>query len=135
MNSGPVVISSIGDDVHMEYAAIGDTTNLTARMQSLAEPGSILVSNNTYKLVREFFQFDYLGTQRIKGKDEPLDVYRLMETSEIKTKIKAAAVKGLSGFVGREPELKQLLNIFEKVRSGYRRTMQRTSEEVNTSIS
>jgi len=77
LNSGPVVVGSIGDDLRMDYTAIGDTTNLASRLESMAEPGSILVSGNTYKKVRQYFEFNPLGKTPVKGRGEPLEVYEL----------------------------------------------------------
>ena len=57
LNSGPVIVGSIGDDLRMDYTAVGDTTNLASRMESMAKPGTILVSGNTHRLVRDFFEF------------------------------------------------------------------------------
>lgn len=71
LNSGAVVVGSIGNDLRMDYTAIGDTTNLAARMQSLAKPGKILVTNETERLAREFFTFNSLGRLAVKGKEEP----------------------------------------------------------------
>ncbi|MBC2717770.1 MAG: AAA family ATPase [Desulfobacteraceae bacterium] len=78
LNSGPVIVGSIGDDLRMDYTAIGDTTNLAARMESMAEPGSILVSPITYKRISQQFDFRPLGEAKVKGKEEPIDVYELI---------------------------------------------------------
>ena len=79
LNSGPVIVGSIGDDLRMDYTAIGDTTNLAARMESMAEPGTILVSPITYKRVNQQFEFKPLGETEVKGKKEPLEVYVLIK--------------------------------------------------------
>ncbi|MBC2713832.1 MAG: AAA family ATPase [Desulfobacteraceae bacterium] len=78
LNSGPVIVGSIGDDLRMDYTAIGDTTNLAARMESMAKPGTILVSPITYKRVSQQFDFNPLGEAKVKGKEKPLDVYELV---------------------------------------------------------
>ena len=83
LNSGPVVVESIGDDLRMDYTADGDTTNLAVRMESLARPRTVLVSKNTYKLARDFFQFEPLGEVRVKGKEEPQVAYRLLQAGEV----------------------------------------------------
>jgi len=80
LNSGPVIVGSIGDDLRMDYTAIGDTTNLAARMESMAEPGTILVSPITYKRVSQQFEFKPLGETEVKGKKESLEVYVLIKT-------------------------------------------------------
>ena len=69
LNSGPVVVGSIGDDLRMDYTAMGDTTNLAARMESSAQPGGILVSKNIYRQTKEFFEFQPLGEIQVKGKE------------------------------------------------------------------
>ncbi len=106
LNSGPVVVGAIGDDLRMDYTAIGDTTNLAARMEQMANPETIQVSQNTHKRVNKDFRFEHLGKVKVKGKEKPLDVYRLI----------GKRVKSESGFnrqifsymVGREKELNTL---------------------------
>jgi class 3 adenylate cyclase len=78
LNSGQVVVGSIGDDLRMDYTAIGDTTNLAARMESIAEPGTIMISPNTYKQIRQYFIFEPIGEIKVKGKVEPMAVYKLI---------------------------------------------------------
>ena len=118
LNSGPVVVGSIGDDLRMDYTAIGDTTNLASRMEGLSTPGGILVSNDTYKLTREFFEFEALEPIKVKGKQEPVNAYKLIKASEIETRIEAATAKGLSRFVGRESATEKLLKLCKRVKSG-----------------
>jgi class 3 adenylate cyclase/tetratricopeptide (TPR) repeat protein/energy-coupling factor transporter ATP-binding protein EcfA2 len=118
LNSGPVVVGSIGDDLRMDYTAIGDTTNLASRMESTAKPGTILVSTHTHKLVKDFFKFESLGRVPVKGKEEPQEAYELLATSEVKTRIEAAAVSGLTKFVGRRREMEALQEALERTRSG-----------------
>lgn len=71
LNSGPVIVGAIGDDLRMDYTAVGDTTNLASRMEGLARPGSVVVSRNTHRLAREYFEFESLGRVEVKGKEEP----------------------------------------------------------------
>ena len=66
LNSGPVVVGSIGDDLRMDYTAVGDTTNLASRLESMARPGTSMVSGHTHKLAREFFEFESLGKVQVK---------------------------------------------------------------------
>ena len=68
LNTGLVVVGNIGSDMHVEYLAIGDTVNLAARMQSAAQPDSVLISASTQKLVRHLFELDYTGALTVKGK-------------------------------------------------------------------
>jgi class 3 adenylate cyclase/tetratricopeptide (TPR) repeat protein len=118
LNSGPVVVGSIGDDLRMDYTAQGDTANLAARMESCAEPGGILVSDNTYRLAREFFEFTPPVQCQVKGKQEPVETYRLIKPTEVETRIAASAAKGLTRFVGRTNHIKALKEAFDQVQSG-----------------
>ncbi len=119
LNSGQVVVGSIGDDLRMDYTAIGDTTNIAARMESMAKPGTILGTTYTHKLVRDFFEFGPLGKVQIKGREKELEAYELRKASEVGTRIEAAAAKGFTKFVGREEETLALKKAFDRVRSGY----------------
>ncbi len=118
LNSGPVIVGSIGDDLRMDYTAVGDTTNLASRLESMAGPSTILVSRNTHKLARDFFEFETLGKKVVKGKKEPVDAYKLLKASEVETRLEAAVVRGLTKFVGREGEMEALKKAFEKAQSG-----------------
>jgi class 3 adenylate cyclase len=118
LNSGPVVVGSIGDDLRMDYTAIGDTTNLASRMESMARPGGSMVSLNTYKIVKDFFNFEALGEVRVKGKEKSLEAYELKGVSEIETRIEAAVARGLTKFVGRKNSMPALKEALEKAASG-----------------
>lgn len=118
INSGPVVVGSIGDDLRMDYTAIGNTTNLASRMETLANPGNILVSTSTHKLTRDFFQFESIGSIRIKGLTTPQEAYRLIKTGDVGTRIAASVAKGLSPFVGRKNSMSALMDGYENARAG-----------------
>lgn len=118
VNSGPVVVGSIGDDLRMDYTAQGDTSNLASRMESLAEPGTVLISENTYRLVRDFFELESKGQLQVKGKEAPVEAYQLVRTGEVDTRIGASAAKGLTRFVGRNRELEAVKEAFTKAQSG-----------------
>jgi len=119
LNSGPVVVGSIGDDLRMDYTAIGDTTNLASRMQAMAKPGTILTSGHTFKLSQNYFQFEPLGKVQVKGKEKSQEAYELIRPSEVRTRIEAAAAKGLTKFVGRKKEMEALQEALEKSKSGF----------------
>ena len=119
LNSGPVIVGSIGNDLRMDYTVIGDTINLASRMENMAKPGTIFVSTDTYKMTRDFFKFTPLGKLKVKGKEEPTEAYELIEASGIQTRFEAAIAKGLTKFVGREKETEALKEAFEKAQSGY----------------
>ncbi len=118
LNSGAVVVGSVGDDLRMDYTAKGDTVNLAARMESSAGPGVIFVSKYLYRQAKEFFEFDPIGEICVKGKEEPVEAYRLVKPTEVETRIAASAARGLTTFVGRSREVGVLLEAFEKARSG-----------------
>lgn len=118
LNSGPVVVGTIGDDLRMDYTAQGDTSNLASRMETSAEPGSVLVSDHTYRLAREFFEFHPMGKVQVKGKQEPVEAYRLVRPTEVETRIAASAARGLTRFVGRKREIRTLKEAFAKAQSG-----------------
>ncbi len=119
LNSGPVIVGAIGDDLRMDYTAIGDTTNLSARMESIAKAGTILVSANTYKIAKDFFEFRSLGKVQAKGKKDLQEAFELIKTGEAETRIKASIAKGLTKFVGRKNSTATLNEAYEKVCSGF----------------
>jgi class 3 adenylate cyclase/tetratricopeptide (TPR) repeat protein len=118
LNSGPVIVGSIGDDLRMDYTAVGDTTNLASRMENMARPGTILGAGNIYKLARDFFEFESLGEVQVKGKEGFQEAYELKKATEVETRIEAAAAKGLTKFVGRTREAGALKEAYEHARAG-----------------
>jgi len=118
LNSGLVIVGSIGDDLRMDYTAVGDTTNLAARMESQADPGSIFVSGNTYKIAEKYFDFNHIGKTEVKGKEEPQDIYELIKASDVVTRIDESAAKGLTPFVGRKNSMPTLMEVYDKVKDG-----------------
>jgi len=118
LNSGAVVVGAIGDDLRMDYTAVGDTTNLAARMENIADPGTVLVSNNTFKLVRQFFDFESLGETPIKGKEAPQATFKLIKPGPLKTRIEASMAKGWTKFVGRQKEMDILQDAYTNACGG-----------------
>jgi hypothetical protein len=117
LNTGLVVVGNIGSDLHMEYLAIGDTVNLAARMQSAAVANSILISESTHRLAVNLFDFEDKGKITVKGKAEPIQVYRVI--GERKGAVRARGIAGLtSPMVGRSREFATLLQIIADVRAG-----------------
>lgn len=116
LNSGQVIVGSIGDDLRMDYTAQGDTVNLAARMESSADAGNIRVTAHTYRLARYFFNFKSLGKIQVKGKAEPQQAYQLLETGEAETRLEASVAKGLTKLVGRGPEMETLRSALEKIK-------------------
>jgi len=110
IHSGPVVVGTLGNDLRVEFKAVGDTVNLASRMEGLAEPGATYVSNNTFQLTEGFFRFEALGDKHIKGKETPVGVYRVIAPSTRKTRFDVNAERGLTQFVGRNREMELLLD-------------------------
>ncbi|MDO8615818.1 MAG: adenylate/guanylate cyclase domain-containing protein [Dehalococcoidia bacterium] len=119
LNTGPVVVGKISDDLDMEYTALGDTVNLASRMQELAEPGTVHLTENTYRLARDYFECEPLGALSVKGKSAPVVAYKaLREKSTVRTRFQAATERGLTPFVGRAQELNVLRGYFQQAQRG-----------------
>lgn len=117
LNTGLVVAGSIGSDRHMEYLAVGDTVNLAARMQTAAEPDTVLVSGNTARQVKHAFEMESRGFLELKGKSEPVAAFRVVARKAVPTA--ARGVEGLySPLVGRDRELKLLQDRIAELRDG-----------------
>jgi class 3 adenylate cyclase/tetratricopeptide (TPR) repeat protein len=118
LNSGEVVVRAIGSDLHMDYTAVGQTTHLAARMEQLADPGSILLTPDTLALVEGFVRVTDLGRMAVKGLPAPIEVYELAGISAVRSRLQAAAARGLSPFVGRDAEMEQLRRAVDQARQG-----------------
>lgn len=119
INSGAVVVGAIGDDLRMDYTAVGDTTNLAARIQQTAREGEVWVSGNTHNIISGFFQVESAGRQELKGKAEPQPAYRLIaEHKEIRTRFEAGLSKGITALVGRQSEMESLKAAWEQAKNG-----------------
>ena len=118
LNTGLVVVGSIGDNLRMDYTAVGDTTNLAARMVTMAAPEQILVAEDTQRAVSGYFVTRPLGAQVVKGKAEPVNVYEVVRTRGLRTRLEVGAEQGLTPFVGREPELTLLQERWADARAG-----------------
>jgi predicted ATPase/class 3 adenylate cyclase len=119
LNSGEVVVRSIGNDLHMDYSAIGQTTHLAARMEQLATPGSIRLTAATLRLVEGLVRVAALGPIPVKGLVEPVEVFELIGASGIRRRLQAAVVRGLTRFVGRETEIGTLRQTLERAGAGH----------------
>jgi class 3 adenylate cyclase/tetratricopeptide (TPR) repeat protein len=119
LNSGEVVVRTIGNDLHMDYSAIGQTTHLAARMEQLAMPGSIRLTAETLRLAEGLVQVTALGPVPVKGLGEPVEVFELVGASALRRRLQVAAAHGLTRFVGRQPELAALQQALERTDPGH----------------
>ena len=119
LNSGEVVVRAIGNDLHMDYSAVGQTTHLAARMEQLATPGSIRLTAATLRLVEGLVQVNALGRFPVRGLPEPVEVFELVGASAVRRRLQAAAARGLTRFVGRQQELAALQQALEQAGAGH----------------
>jgi len=119
LNSGEVVVRAIGSDLHMDYTAVGQTTHLAGRMEQLANPGSILLTPSTLELVEGFVAFKALRPVPVKGLADPVEVYEVTGVGPARTRLQAGARRGMTRFVGRDPELEQLCRAQELASDGH----------------
>jgi class 3 adenylate cyclase/tetratricopeptide (TPR) repeat protein len=119
LNSGEVVVRAIGNDLHMDYSAVGQTTHLAARMEQLATPGSIRLTAATLRLVEGLVRVNALGPIPVKGLAEAVEVFELVGASALRRRLQAAVARGLTRFVGRETETAALAQALEQAGVGH----------------
>src|SRR5437773_3412345 len=118
LNSGDVVVRSIGSDLRMDYTAVGQTTHLAARMEQLASPGATRLTANTVALAEGFVQVRSLGPAPVKGVAEPVEIFELVGAGSARTRLQAARARGMTRFVGRDVEMEQMRQAAEQARKG-----------------
>jgi class 3 adenylate cyclase len=118
LNAGEVVVRTIGNDLHMDYSAVGQTTHLAARMEQLASPGSIRLTAATLRLVEGLVRVHDLGPIPVKGLPEAVEVFELQGASAVHRRLQAAVARGLTRFVGREIEIDALAQALARSAAG-----------------
>jgi class 3 adenylate cyclase/tetratricopeptide (TPR) repeat protein len=119
LNSGEVVVRAIDSDLHMDYSAIGQTTHLAARMEQLARPGTTLITGDTLRHAEGYVEVRPLGPVPVKGLPAPVEIYELVRFGPVRSRLQAAAVRGLTPFVGRETEVDKLHHALERAGAGH----------------
>ncbi|PYN84737.1 MAG: hypothetical protein DMD89_38730 [Candidatus Rokuibacteriota bacterium] len=118
LNSGEVVVRSIGSDLRMDYTAVGQTTHLAARMEQIARPGAILVSADTLKLAEGYVDVTPLGPVPVKGVNDPVEVFEITGAGPVRRRLQAMATRSLSRFVGRDAEIEHLHRALQQAGAG-----------------
>jgi class 3 adenylate cyclase len=119
LNSGEVVVRAIGSDLHMDYTAVGQTTHLAARMEQMARPGTILLAPDTLALAEGFVQVMSRGPVPVKGLAAPIEIFELAGASPVRSRLHAAASRGLTRFVGRDAEIELLRQALGRASEGH----------------
>jgi len=117
LNTGPVVVGKIGDDLRMDYTAVGDTTNVAARLQQSARPGSVLVGASTHRLIAGYFEMLDLGELSVKG-HTPVQAFEVLRARGRKARLDVESERGLTPLVGRDRDLATLTEVFGRVQDG-----------------
>lgn len=129
VHTGEVVVHSIRtDDLHTDYDPVGHTVHIASRMESIATPSSILVSEATHKLAEGYFEFKALGATQLKGIPKPLSVYEVLGPGALRTRLQLAAHRGLARFVGRQAELERLHAALAQTEAGHGRIVAAVGE-------
>jgi class 3 adenylate cyclase/tetratricopeptide (TPR) repeat protein len=119
LNSGEVVVRAIGNDLHMDYSAIGQATHLAARMEQLATPGSIRLTAETLRLAEGLIQVKPLGPMPVKGVSHPMEVFELTGAWPTRTRLQAFAARELTQFVARQAEIEAIHQALEQAGAGH----------------
>jgi class 3 adenylate cyclase/tetratricopeptide (TPR) repeat protein len=119
LNSGGVLVRSIGSDLRMDYTAVGQTTHLAARMEQLATPGTVRLTNETLRFAEGYVEVRSLGPVPVKGLPDPIEIFELAGAGQARTRLQAAALRGLTRFVGRDAEVEHLRRVLGQADAGH----------------
>src|SRR5438128_213591 len=118
LNSGEVVVRSIGNDLQMDYSAVGQTTHLAARMEQLARPGTTLITGATYRLAERFIEAGSQGPMPIKGLKDPVEVWELKRATPVTSSLGVIAGRAQTAMLGRGAEMATLERLLARAREG-----------------
>ncbi len=119
LNTGMVVVGAIGDNLRMDYTAVGDTTNVAARLEQEASSNQIIISDTTHRLVEGYCTCESLGALALKGKSEPIKAWEVITAGENRTRLEVEAERGLTPFVARARELRMLHECMDQAQAGH----------------
>src|SRR6266508_344882 len=119
LNSGAVVVGSVGSDLRMDYTAVGQTTHLAARMEQLALPGTVRLTAETMRLAEGYVEVRSLGPIPVKGLPDPIEIFELTSAGMARTRLQAAVLRGLTRFVGRDGEVEHLRRVLGQADAGH----------------
>jgi class 3 adenylate cyclase/tetratricopeptide (TPR) repeat protein len=119
IHTGLVVVGAMGGGSYVEQLALGETPNIAARLQGLADPNTVLISDTTYRLIEGYFTVKDLGLHSLKGVSQPMPVYRILEANRAQSRMDVGAIRGLTPLVGREQEVGLLVGRWQQVREGH----------------
>src|SRR5262249_5837309 len=128
IHTGLVVVGEVGGGTRQDQVAAGEAPNVAARLQGLAEPNTLVISAATLPLLGGFFACQALGPHRLKGFTQPLQVYQVLYESTARSRLEAAGRTGLTPLVGREPEIRLLVERWAQVPDGVGTTVFRSGE-------
>jgi class 3 adenylate cyclase/tetratricopeptide (TPR) repeat protein len=117
LNSGEVVVGRIGDSLRMDYTAIGDTINLAARLQAAAGPGTIVLSESTYRAAERSIEVEPVGERLVKGRAEPVVVHRLVRVRDL-GRPSGSPAGSRPRLVSRRPQVEQLERLIAHLKAG-----------------
>src|SRR5262245_48261119 len=118
VHTGEVVVAAIGDNLRMDYTAQGDTTNLAARLEAMAPPGGVLISEQTYRRIEGYFNCQDLGAIQVKGRSQPVHIYQATGVRKRSGLLDEAEGRYLARLVGRDRELHFLQGLLERAKRG-----------------
>ena len=116
IHTGLVVVGDIGEGARQEQLALGETPNVAARVQGLAGPDTVVISEATYRLIQGYFDCKSMGEQSLRGVSQSLPVYQVLQESGVQSRLDVASTRGLTPLVGRESEVTLLLERWGKPR-------------------
>ena len=128
IHTGLVVVGAMGGGGRQEQLALGEVPNVTSRIQGLAEPNTLAISEATYRLVEGYFTWEAFGEHTLRGVPQPLKVYRVLEASGVTSRLDIAQARGLTPLVGREQEVGLLLERWAQVKAGHGHVILLTGE-------